>query len=766
MLDSPRSIQDKTAWTGRSLLRTEDARLLTGRGRFIEDIRLPDCLHVAFVRSTHARARMTSLNVTPALAVRGVVAVFTGADIRELGEPAVNLLVPEMRAVPFRALALDAVHAVGQPLAAVLAESPEVAIAAAELVEVEYVPIDPGITGDGEPAAALSQQWCCGDVEQAFRNAAKVVRASIQYARVAAMPLEPRHALAAWDRDAEHLTAWLPTQTPHRAREDIAHILGLDIHSVRVVAPDVGGAFGAKASIYPEDVVVAWAARRLGRPVLWRGSRGEDLLAGTHGRGACLEGELALAEDGTMLGLRADLNFPLGHWMTYSAAVPGRNAARILPGPYRVPSVEIRLQASLDNTAAVGIYRGAGRPEAAMLMERLVDEAAAVLACDPLELRRLNLLPVDSFPYVTPTGETLDSGDYQRLLDCLSAFSSYRELRTELMKRRAAGEIVGVGIAFYLEPCGQGWEAARVRLAPDGTFIIGTASAAQGQGRETTFAQLAADVLGVRPERISVAHGDTTVTDSGVGSLASRSTAIGGSAVVKAAEELRRKATVVAGRLLQAAPDDVVLSEEGFMLRDHPERRLDWRAIAEVVHLEHSIGESKKGIESSAVFHAEGEAWSSGACVAFVAIDSETGTPIIERIFCVDDAGVLVNPMLAQAQLMGGLAQGIGEALMERVVYDEHGQLLTGSLMDYALPRARDIPPIHLASCHTPSPTNPLGAKGVGEAGCIGAPAAIANAIIDAVAPLGGRQLDMPLTGERIWRALADARAKAKETEG
>jgi carbon-monoxide dehydrogenase large subunit len=751
-------------WIGRAVRRVEDERLLTGRATFVDDHLPPGCLHVAFLRSPHARARIVGLDKQAAEKAPGVVQVAAGAELAAIGALPVNPVMSGMR-VPPSMLPIEEVCAVGDPVAMVVAETLDAARDAAELIEVVFEPLD-AVT-DPEAAAvagpalpdmqgneALAQHWRHGDVDAAFASAAATARLRVAQPRVSAVALEPRAALATWDTRTGELTAWLSTQTPHRARSDLASLLHLDEACVRVVARDVGGAFGAKASAYPEDVLVAWAAMRLGRPVKWTAARGEDLLATAQGRGAAMEGELAVDRDGRVLGLRARGTFPLGRFLTYSAAVPAWNAGRILPGPYRAGAVDIALRGVVTNTAAVGIYRGAGRPEAAMLMERLMDEAARDLGMDPVEIRRRNLIQADRLPYTTPTGQMFDSGDYAALLDRVCKESGYAALRAEQARRRAHGEHVGIGVAVYVEPCGQGWESARVRLGRDGRVEVATGSSAQGQGRETAYAQIAADALGVPFDRIAVRHGDTGVTPKGIGALASRSTAIGGSAVLKAAIALREKARGYAAALLQAAVEDVVADEDGFAIAGDPGRSIDWHAVALA---------ASGGLEASVEFTAPGETWSFGCCLAVASIDGETGEMRVERLVWGDDAGIIVNPLLVEGQLVGGMAQGLGQALMERIVYDRDGQLLTGSLMDYAVPRAADVPTLEIIKGETPATVNPLGAKGVGEAGCIGIPAALVNAAVDALAPLGVRHLDMPLTSDKLWRVL-DGAAKGEKT--
>jgi carbon-monoxide dehydrogenase large subunit len=602
-------------------------------------------------------------------------------------------------------LAKDDVRYVGEPLAAVIAESLEAARDGAERMTVELAP-EPAAYEPRGGEEAFRHEWRSGELGPAFAAADEVVRLAIEQPRVAPAPLEPRSTLAAWRAGRRELTVWLSSQAPHRARDHLAELLRLDAKQVRVVVGDVGGAFGGKASLHPEDVVVAWAARETGRPVKWVAARSEDLLSASQGRGALLEGELAVKRDGTLLGLRARLLFPLGAWMPFSAVVPAWNAGRILPGPYRIAAVHTVARGVITDAASIGIYRGAGRPEAAMLMERLVDEAARVIGMDATELRRRNL--VDEFPCALPGGDTLDSGDYLGLLDKALELSAYRALCEERSRRRARGEAYGIGVGFYVEPCGRGGESARVRVEADGRVLVASGTTPQGQGHRTAFAQIAADELGVPFDAVQVIQGDTDTAPPGIGALASRSTAIGGSAVLLAARQARER---------------------------------------------QSRGEALP-LEASIEYLAKGEAWSAGCCIAAVAIDRDTGELAIERFAWADDAGRVVNPLLVEGQLAGGLAQGVGQALLERLVYDENGQLLTGSLMDYALPRAHDVPGVQLGGLETPSPANALGAKGVGESGAIGVPAAIANAAVDALRGHGVRHLDVPLTPEKLWRAL------------
>ena len=657
-----------------------------------------------------------------------MVDILTGADVAGFGHLAVNPLLDGLRVPPSAFMAFKRIEAVGQPLAAVVATTPTAALDAVEALQLEIEEAEPGPLDAGE---VFNARWLAGNIERAFQQASRIVDVRLAYSRLAPAPLEPRRALVTVDAEG-NLVAWLATQTPHRARTDLARILCIPDGKVRVIAPDIGGAFGGKASLYPEDVVVAYAALRLHRPVKWCATRGEDFLAATQGRGARAEGELALTENGSFLGLRAQFEFPLGAWLPFSAVVPARNAGRILPGPYDITNVDIRVRRLRQHTAAVGIYRGAGRPEAAMLMERLIEQAARASDVDPAELRERNLAQPDRFPYPIATGEMINSGNYPLLLAEARERCCYDGLLAARDRRRAAGEICGVGLALYVEPSGQGWESAAISLDAGGMVVVATGATSQGQGRETAYAQVVADAIGVDPLHIIVRHGDTSSCPPGIGALASRSTAIGGSALLCAAEKFREAARACAAALMQQPADQIGITPRGFEAVGAG-RRMKWSELASAIHRPGRLPSGfPPGLATPVVYHAEGEAWSSGCCVAGVAIDAEIGSLQIEKLVWIDDAGVVVNPLLVRGQSLGGMAQGLGEALLERLVYDADGQMLTASFMDYALPRASDIPEVELAHIETPSPFNPLGAKGVGEAGCIGVPVAIVNATLDA----------------------------------
>ncbi len=698
-----------------SMVRREDHRLVTGKGCFVADVKLDKPLHIEFARSPLASGAIRDIAFEEAANQATVVGVFTGKDVADLGALSVNPVLAPTRTVHYPVLACKNILAVGQPIAAIVAETPADALAAAEYVSVDIE----GIEERNADAVAsgsdliFQNQWQQGDPDTAFQQAAHIVDVELRHPRLAPSPMENRAIAIQFDRNAKSAKIWLSTQTPHRARKELAKIRGIEARRLRVIAPDVGGAFGLKASLYPEEVFAVWTAFKLERSVRWNATRSDDLLSASHGRGLATKASLALGPEGKFLALRAEITAPVGCWLTNSSAVPAWNAGRILPGPYNVGSFAVQTSAYATNTAPVGIYRGAGRPEAALLMERLVDEAARKLGADPVTLRRQNLLKPQQLPCKRATGIELDSGDYPAVLDLVAPKAGFAALKSEIQQRRTNGEIVGLGIAYFVEPCGTGWESATVQLNTNKTVTVKAGGSSQGHGRETAYAQIAARELSIDADMVTVELGDTDKCPAGIGALASRSTAIGGSAVVAAAR----------------------------LVMDQAKENQN----------------QSSAIEATVKYEAEAEAWGYGCYLAQISIDRETGDLDIENMRCVDDAGNLINPAMVEGQLHGGIAQGVGEATMEHIVYDGEGQLVTGSLMDYALPRASDMPPIELDHVCTPTDANLLGAKGVGEAGTIGTPAAIYNAVADALAPLGVTPPDMPFTANAIWTALQNA---------
>lgn len=679
------------------------AARLRGDGQFVADVALTIPLHLAFLRSSLPQGTLAPPDTSAALDRPGVVAVHVGGDVTDLGALSVNPVIPLRHTPAFPILAEGAVTWLGQPIAGVLADTLH---AAQDGAEALWADIEETSAVDRPALAAKS--WRTGDPAQAFAQADHVVEVFVRHPRLAPSPLEPRAIAVEWAED--QLTIWLSTQTPHRARTELAQILGVDASILRVIAPDVGGAFGMKASLYPEEVFAVWAALRHRRSVRWCATRGEDFLSATHGRGLSTRGKLAVAADGTFLALEARVVAPQGAWLPNSGLVPAWNAARILPGGYDIPTIDIKTEAVPDALAPMGIYRGAGRPEAACLMERLVEEAARVTGFDPIMLRARNVHGTGTLPIRTATGNLLDSGDYPAALVDGTRASDYPALVAARARKRDAGQLSGIGVAFYLEPSGEGFETARVTWTDDAVEIA-SGSSSQGHGRETAYAQIAAEVLEVPPADVVVIQGDTATCPAGIGAVASRGTAIGGSAVFVGCERLRA-------------------------------RRLNGEALP---------------LTEEVRYENEGQAWGYGVTVIAVDVDRDTGTATITSATSLDDAGRVVNPAFVEGQIRGGFAQGFGEAMMEAVVYDDDGQLLTGSLMDYALPRASDMPTLTIHSTEHPTPLNALGAKGVGEAGTIGAPAAILNAVIDALSPLGVTHLDMPLTPCKLWTAITAA---------
>ena len=691
---------------GHGETRREDERLLRGGGRYTADVCPDDVLHIVFARSTMPCSQIVECDIEEASNAEGVVAVFTGDDVRDLGTLHVASMLELSGEPDFPLLARESVAAVGQPIAAIVATSVNSGL---DALDALFIDLEEDEEYDAA-GAEFSGAWRHGDIDARFSDADHVVDVAIRHPRLAPSPMEPRAVTVEYDVGSASATVWLSTQTPHRARTELAKILGLDAERMRVIAPDVGGAFGMKGSLHPEEIVTVWAAFSLQRSVKWVATRNEEFLSATHGRGASSNGQLALTADGRFLALKATVAAPLGHWLPTSSAVPAWNAGRMLPSGYRIDTIDVTASARTEDRAAVGIYRGAGRPEAICLMERLVDEAAAATGIDPIQIRLANLIEDADFPYRAAAGHTLDSGQYKAALQTLSDKVDYPALRSDRDSRRARGELVGLGVAFYIEPCGTGWESARLTLNPDGTVIAATGGSSQGHGRETSIAQIVSDRLDVPMDRIDVLHGDTDTCPNGIGALASRSTSIGGSAICLACDRVIER---VANREAMTEP-----------------------------------------VTEEIAYEAEGEAWGYGCYIVTVAIDADTGVLTIESAACMDDVGTIVNPLLVHGQIMGGYAQGIGEALLEEIRYDEYGQLVTGSFSDYAIPRADDVPPLSIYTQTTPSPNNILGAKGVGEAGTIGAPAAILNAAMDALRPLGVRDIQMPLTSEKIWRAI------------
>ncbi len=775
-----------TGLIGAEVRRREDPPLIQGAGRFVDDIVLPRMAFMAVQRSPHAHARLLRVNPAPAAALPGVLRVLTAQDLdgRVDPEPAVGL-PPTARQPPRPLLAREAVRYVGEPVAAVIAEDRYVAADACEAIEVEYAPLravsDPeaALKPDGPCVhpqfpdnVALTWSWSEGDVEGAFARAHTVVRLRLTNQRLAGVALEPRGCVAEYR--AGGLTVWAGTQTPHRLRFGLAQILRLSESRIRVIAPDVGGGFGCKIGFYADETLCAFAAIQLRRPVKLVLTRREDLLTTTQGRGQVNEVEAAVAADGTVLALRCRTLADLGAYLETLTPYPGILTGRLLTGPYRIPAARYELTSVFTNAMATAPYRGAGRPEAAYLLERTMDAIARACDLDPVEVRRRNLLRPEEFPYRAPSGLVYDSGQYEAALDRAIELIDYKRFRDMQRRAREDRRYLGIGFSAFMETAGVGpskltpilgWESGTVRIEPSGKITVLTGTSPHGQGLETAFAQIVADRLGAAMEDVTVLHGDTAVVGAGVGTFGSRSISVGGSAIAAAAEKVLDKARRIAAALLEAALDDVEFDRGRFAVRGVPGRAVALAEIAAAAYagkvLPHGM---EAGLEATSVWDPPNFTYPSGTHVAVVEVDPESGAVRLLRLVGVDDCGRIINPLLVEGQIHGGLAQGIGQALWEHVVYDESGQCLTGSLMDYAIAKPDTLPSFELDRIETLTPVNPLGAKGCGEAGAIGSPPAVVNAVIDALTPFGVTHLDMPLTPARVWAAIQEAQSPRRRS--
>jgi aerobic carbon-monoxide dehydrogenase large subunit len=705
----------RTRLVGQPVTRREDERILRGQARYLDDIELPRLAHAAFVRSPHAHARIRAIRTADARALLVLTAADLGPEVRDL--PVNRVEGAEIADAGHPVLARDEVRYVGQPVALVVAETRALAEDAAERVEVDYEPLDPVLDARTAPETLLRFERTAGDVDGAFAAADRIVRTSFRIPRLVAVPIEARGAVAEYDAGNDLLTIHLSAQDPHRPRAGLSHTLGRPDDRLRVIVPDVGGAFGSKGVVAPEWAATALAAMRIGRPVKWAEDRLENFLAAYQGRGLEADVELAVADDGRFLAVRATLFADLGGYLFPTTPVPAHTTALLMCGCYRIPAVAVQVVGARTNKVPTGPYRGAGRPEAALLLEATVDAAARELGIDPVEIRRRNLIAADAFPYETPLGWTYDSGDYERCLDTA----------LELLPREH-GEDVGYGVALYVERAGGQWESAEVTIEPSGRAIVSSGSSPHGQGHATTFAQIACDELDLDPDDVTLRFGDTASTPRGVGTFASRSVAMGGSAVLLACRELRAKVDRI-GEALGTS---------------------DLKEIARAAYDPSRVPPGEElGLSAESRFTAP-QVFSSGCYAALAHVDRGTGKVTVRAIAAVDDAGTIVNPLLAEGQVIGGVVQALGECLTEEAVYDSDGQLRSASLLDYSLLTAAEIPEIRTAFVETPSPYNPLGAKGIGEGGTIGALAAVTNAVADAV----GVRLDPPFTEEKVWRAL------------
>lgn len=747
---------------------------MTGSGAYLDDLSIPDAAHLALVRSPLPHARVLDVDVTAARRAPGVLEVLTAADLEpgpsRLPTPTVPLPQGFWTAeVPMRILAGDEVRYVGEAVAAVLAESRALAVDAAELVQLDLEPLpsiaDPRASLEGGPPVhseisdnvLFRWQLAGGDLEAAFSAAPVVVRGSISIPRLQAAPMEPRGCVAAFTPSDDLLTLWCSSQDSRRPQVQLAGILGWPPERVRVVVPDVGGAFGSKGGLAPEHALAALLSMRSHRPVKWVETRSENFLSAYQGRGMEVDAELALDREGGIRGLRVRLMADAGAYLLGHTAVVSATAASLVTGAYLVPAAEVTVLGAATNKVPTGPYRGAGRPEATLVIERMMDLAAAELGLDPVELRRRNLVPADSFPYRTALGTEYDSGDYPGLLDRALELADYGGEHRRLELARQEGRVRGMGVAVAVESSGTGlWDAATATVLEDGRVLLLPAASEHGQGHATTFAQIAADALEVEPDRIEVRSGDSAEVPPGVGTFGSRSVTVGGSAVLLALDDLKRRCLAWAAYLLDV-PEEELRWAAGGVAQVGGGSEISLAKLAAAAHARTGAAELPE-LRGQGRFALPGLAYGSSACVATVEVDPETGRIEVERLISVDDAGTVINPLLAEGQVIGASVQGLAAALFEEVVHDPDGQPLSTSFMEYLVPTAADLATEMVTEFRpTCSPLSPLGTKGVGESGSIVVPAAVANAVSDALAPFGISHADLPFTPERIWRLIGGA---------
>ena len=767
-----------TTYTGQSVKRFEDHRLLTGQSSFVDDMSRPGMLHALIVRSPHGHARIRGIDAGAALALPGVAAVITAADVPEIAQLPTrdSADADELRPPRHPALAVDKACYAGQPVAVVLAEDIYTAEDAVELVNVDYevlpAVIDPlEATSENSPVIhehlgsnmVLRTVNSGGDLDGAFASADCVIRQHFGVQRLAPAPMEPRGLLAEYDAGADLLTVWDSTQHPHEIREHLSHLLDRPLESVRVACPDVGGGFGEKGCFFPEELAIPYLAMKLGRPIKWVESRQENMLC-FHGRGHSIDMEAAAKSDGTLLGIRVNVTADLGAYFFMSTPTVPILTSHRLTGPYRTPAMSVEVVGVATNKSVTGAYRGAGGPEAAFCMERAVDMVAQELGIDPAEVRRRNFIPPDAFPYETPTGIIYDSGEYAAAFERSLEMSGYNQWRERSRQQsEAGGALIGVGIAAVVKGSGAKVtfleEHARCIVGPDGDVEVHTGISPHGQGTETTFAQVVADQLGIAPGDVRVRHSDSDILPAGGGTSASRGVIAGGTIVYNVVQEAREKLLSVAGHLLDCAPEDVDLKEGRAVVRNNPSRSVPFAQLAAASHNEELLPPGEEpGVDFSGTNTLTRSPYAFGSHVAVVEVSRENGAIRILHYSGVHDSGKVLNPMLYDGQIHGAIAQGIGQALWEGMVYDSTGQPLSGSMMDYVLPKSIDLPDFELDSTfETPSPITALGVKGVGELPTLAAPAAIANAVIDALSSAGVKHIDTPLTPEKVWQALQNA---------
>jgi len=775
---------------GAEVKRKEDPRLITGRGTYVDNLKFAGTVYLAILRSPYAHARIKRIDTSRARAHPKVLAVFTGEDLRRdgIGSIPVGWLLPDIKLPPHYPLAVDKVRYVGDGVAAVVAEDRYSAPDALGLIDGEAEPlpaggVPAGATPPGAPQLhdeapnniCFKFAMSAGDVDRAFAEADGVVRQRIVNHRTSGSSVEPRAAVALYQPATGELTLYNTNQNPHLIRLLLALTMNYPEHKIRVIAPDVGGGFGTKIYLYPDEVVACYAAMKLGRPVKWVETRSEYLRATVHGRDHITDFEAAYKRDGTITGLKVTTYANLGAYISpFAPLIPSFLYVPMLHGPYRLPNVSAEVYGVFTNTTPVDATRGAGRPEATYLLERMVDLVARELNLDPAEVRRKNVLePFEN--YQTPLAFVYDSGNYPATLNRALELVGYAQLREEQRRLREQGRYIGIGLSTYVEVTGAApsqiavslgaqaglFESAIVRVHPTGKVTVFTGSHTHGQGHETTFAQAIADQLGIPLDDVEVVHGDTDAIPFGLGTYGSRSTPVGLSAAYVAGQRIIEKAKRIAAHLLEAAEADIVFEGGRFFVRGAPERAVTFQEVALEAYVPRKIpADLELGLEATAFFNPSNFVFPFGTHVAVVEVDPETGQVKLLRYVAVDDVGRVINPMIVDGQVHGGVVHGVGQALWEQVVYDEQGNLLTGTWLDYAMPKAADLPFFQTDRLETPSPVNPLGVKGAGETGTIASTPAVVNAVLDALAPFGVKHIDMPLTPERVWRAVRAAQGQ------
>ena len=768
-----------TPYVGRAMKRIEDPRLITGAGTYTDDLRLSGMVHAAILRSPHAHARIKKIDTAAARAIPGVVAVLTGADVNaSCGFVPCAASMPDLKAPKHTVLAGDRVYFVGHAVAVAIASDPYVARDAIDAIDVDYDPLP--VVANAEDAVKSGSPLTHpdlgtnvaythnvsggGNIDEAFRKADRIVKHRLYHQRLTPMPIEPRGVVASYHAGEGALTLWTSTQIPHLIRTLLPGMIGVPENKMRIVAPEVGGGFGAKLNVYAEEALISHLAMRLHTPVKWIESRRDNASATIHGRDQIGEYEVAVKNDGTILGLKSKTIADLGSYLQLLTPAVPTLTGLVLTGCYKIPAVKMEIVGVYTHKMATDAYRGAGRPEATYLIERLMDVIAQELKIDRLELRLKHFPAPGDFPFPTSCGLVYDSGNYAAALTKAKQLANWDQLLKDRAAARAAGKLSGIGVSTYVEICAMGpskampaggWEWGCVRMEISAKVTVITGVSPHGQGQETTFAQIVADRIGVPIEDVVVMHGDTAVAHYGRDTYGSRGTAVGGTAIVMCIDKILTKAKILAAHLFETTVDHVVFEKGTFTSPGVTNRVITWPELAGEFYVAKNLpADLEPGLEASSFFEPQNFTFPFGTHIAVVDVDRDTGQVTITKYVAVDDCGPQINPLIVEGQVQGGIAHSIGQVLFEQTIYDEDGQLVTGEFMDYAIPRAHDIPDYILGSTVTPSPVNPLGVKGVGEAGTIGATPAIANAVMDALEPLGITHMNLPLTPEKVWQAI------------